>query len=216
MFNRANKEPSRALIPIDDVVDNLPFIVRRDHRIVAAFARQQRNRLGRAAVVQRREPVYGAHGGGDRRRLSGRGNSAMSNRNLVPMPTHRARDRKAKARPAAAIAPSGLQAWHCFAFLIVAAVIWYAAKGPLIVIGVLAGFFWSLNWLCRRFPKTMYGVSRQHRVAAGLGPIGQATATGRRRRHRHWPARVGPRSPPAPFAGPAPATAPDRCRWSSH
>jgi hypothetical protein len=31
---------STALIPIDDVVDNLPFIVRRDHRIVAAFARK--------------------------------------------------------------------------------------------------------------------------------------------------------------------------------
>jgi hypothetical protein len=30
-----------ALIPVDDVADNLPFIVRRDHRIVAAFARQQ-------------------------------------------------------------------------------------------------------------------------------------------------------------------------------
>lgn len=30
-----------ALIPVDDVVDNLPFIVRRDHRIVAAFARKQ-------------------------------------------------------------------------------------------------------------------------------------------------------------------------------
>ena len=29
------------LIPVDDVVDNLPFIVRRDHRIVAAFARKQ-------------------------------------------------------------------------------------------------------------------------------------------------------------------------------
>ena len=25
---------------VDDVVDNLPFIVRRDHRIVAAFARK--------------------------------------------------------------------------------------------------------------------------------------------------------------------------------
>jgi hypothetical protein len=31
--------PDRALIPIDDVIDNLPFIVRRDHRIVAGFAR---------------------------------------------------------------------------------------------------------------------------------------------------------------------------------
>jgi hypothetical protein len=31
---------SKALMLIDDVVDNLPFIVRRDHRIVAAFARK--------------------------------------------------------------------------------------------------------------------------------------------------------------------------------
>lgn len=38
VFNLLRKEPSRALVPIDDVVDNLPFIVRRDHRIVAAFA----------------------------------------------------------------------------------------------------------------------------------------------------------------------------------
>jgi len=37
----SGKQPGRALIPIDDVVDNLPFIVRRDHRIVAAFARKQ-------------------------------------------------------------------------------------------------------------------------------------------------------------------------------
>jgi hypothetical protein len=36
----AKKEPGRELMVIDDVVDNLPFIVRRDHRIVAAFARK--------------------------------------------------------------------------------------------------------------------------------------------------------------------------------
>ena len=34
------KELGRELVPLDDVVDNLPFIVRRDHRIVAAFARK--------------------------------------------------------------------------------------------------------------------------------------------------------------------------------
>ena len=34
------KEPGRELVPLDDVVGNLPFIVRRDHRIVAAFARK--------------------------------------------------------------------------------------------------------------------------------------------------------------------------------
>jgi hypothetical protein len=36
----SNHEPSRELVPIDDVVDNLPYIVRRDHRIVAAFAKK--------------------------------------------------------------------------------------------------------------------------------------------------------------------------------
>jgi hypothetical protein len=39
-FKLIKKEPSTALIPVDDVVDNLPFIVRRDHRIVAAFAKK--------------------------------------------------------------------------------------------------------------------------------------------------------------------------------
>jgi hypothetical protein len=32
------KELGRELVPLDDVVGNLPFIVRRGHRIVAAFA----------------------------------------------------------------------------------------------------------------------------------------------------------------------------------
>jgi hypothetical protein len=40
MFNRIRREPSRELVPVDDVVGNLPFIVRRDHRIVAAFAKK--------------------------------------------------------------------------------------------------------------------------------------------------------------------------------
>ena len=36
-----HRTQSTALVPIDDDdVDNLPFIVRRDHRIVAAFARK--------------------------------------------------------------------------------------------------------------------------------------------------------------------------------
>ena len=34
------RQAGTALIPMDDVLDNLPFIVRRDHRIVAAFARK--------------------------------------------------------------------------------------------------------------------------------------------------------------------------------
>ena len=34
------KEPGRELVPVDDVVGNLPFIVRRDYRIVAAFTKK--------------------------------------------------------------------------------------------------------------------------------------------------------------------------------
>ena len=34
------RQTDTALIPIDEVVGNLPFIVRRDQRIVAGFARQ--------------------------------------------------------------------------------------------------------------------------------------------------------------------------------
>jgi hypothetical protein len=41
MFKSIKKDPGRELMPIDEVVGNLPFIVRRDHRIVAAFARKQ-------------------------------------------------------------------------------------------------------------------------------------------------------------------------------
>ena len=36
----SNHEPSRELVPIDDAIAALPFIVRRDHRIVATFARK--------------------------------------------------------------------------------------------------------------------------------------------------------------------------------
>ena len=39
-FKLIRKEPVRELVPVDDVVGNLPFIVRRDHRIVAAFAKK--------------------------------------------------------------------------------------------------------------------------------------------------------------------------------
>jgi hypothetical protein len=36
----AKKPASKELVPVDDVVAALPFIVRRDHRIVAAFAKK--------------------------------------------------------------------------------------------------------------------------------------------------------------------------------
>ena len=40
MFNSMKKSPGTALMVVDDVIDNLPLIVRCDHRIVAAFARK--------------------------------------------------------------------------------------------------------------------------------------------------------------------------------
>jgi hypothetical protein len=40
LFNLIKKQPGTALMVIDNVVDNLPFIVRRDHRMVAAFAKK--------------------------------------------------------------------------------------------------------------------------------------------------------------------------------
>jgi hypothetical protein len=40
------------------------------------------------------------------------------------------------------IAPSSLKAWHCFAFLVVAAIVWYYLKRPLIVIGMLPDSSW--------------------------------------------------------------------------
>ena len=36
----SKKPTGTVLMVVDDLVDNLPFVVRRDHRIVAAFARK--------------------------------------------------------------------------------------------------------------------------------------------------------------------------------
>jgi hypothetical protein len=85
---------------------------------------------------------------------------SVHNRHLVPMPTkRRARRSKTSAAPVAAtIAPSGLKTWQTFAFLVVIAVLWHYLRGLLIVVGMMAGLFWSLNWLCRRFPRTGYFV----------------------------------------------------------
>lgn len=78
----------------------------------------------------------------------------MSNRHLVPMPKVKPHG-PSRPAPAAAIAPSGLQTWHCFAFLIVAAIVWYFIRWPFIVIGSFAAFVWALIWLSQRFPRTM-------------------------------------------------------------
>ena len=85
---------------------------------------------------------------------------AVGNRRLVPMPPGKPRRpaKAPKAKPVAAIAPSGLKTWQTFAFLIVAAVLWHYLRGLLIVVGMVAGLFWCLNWLCHRFPRTMYWI----------------------------------------------------------
>jgi hypothetical protein len=48
-----------------------------------------------------------------------------------------------------------LKTWHCFAFLIVTAIVMSFAKWPILLIAALIGFFRGLIWLCQRFPKTM-------------------------------------------------------------
>jgi hypothetical protein len=85
---------------------------------------------------------------------------AVGNGRLAPMPTNKPRGpRRQKAKPvAAAIAPSGLKAWHCFAFLVGIAILWHYFRPLLILIGMAAGFFWGFNWLCHRFPRTGYFV----------------------------------------------------------
>ena len=68
-----HRTQSTALVPIDDDVDNLPFIMRRDHRIVAGFARKAAAiEGGRDALVERREPLHRPHRGGCDRCLLGR------------------------------------------------------------------------------------------------------------------------------------------------
>jgi hypothetical protein len=105
-------------------------------------------------------------------------------RRLVPMPREKPRARKTPkiqpaatiaaprlkaplALPASPIAPSGLKAWHCFAFLIVTAVAWHYA-GPVIL--VIAGFVLFVRgwvWLSVRFPLTMFFVNSFIRALLG-------------------------------------------------
>ena len=40
-WSTAKKEPSRELVPIDDLIAACPYLVRGDGRIVSAFARKQ-------------------------------------------------------------------------------------------------------------------------------------------------------------------------------
>jgi hypothetical protein len=85
---------------------------------------------------------------------------AVGNRRLVPMPPGKTRRpaKAPKAKPVATIAPSGLKTWQTFAFLVVIVVLWHYLRGLLIIVGMAAGLFWCLNWLCHRFPRTGYFV----------------------------------------------------------
>ena len=73
------KPTGTALMVVDDVVDNLPFIVRRDHRIVAAFARKSAAEdWAQGRSYERRKPLYRSHCGRGGDGLSGRRGSAMT------------------------------------------------------------------------------------------------------------------------------------------
>jgi hypothetical protein len=52
-----------------------------------------------------------------------------------------------------------------FAFLVLVAILIYFAKGPLLVLAALIGFFIGLSWLCQRFPRTMIVI---HGFLSGL------------------------------------------------
>lgn len=49
-----------------------------------------------------------------------------------------------------------MRTWHTFAVLIAAAVVWYVAKWPLIIIGTIGAIVWGVIWLGRRFPRTVF------------------------------------------------------------
>lgn len=76
------------------------------------------------------------------------------NRRLVPMPA----ERRASA-PVAAIAPSGLKAWHCFAFLIVTAITYYYVGALVLLIAAVDGLVRGWWYLTNRFPRTMTAVN---------------------------------------------------------
>ena len=57
---------------------------------------------------------------------------------------------------APAVAPSGLQSWHTFAFLIAAAALWYYARAPIIGIGLIVGILAGIGWAQHHFPRTVH------------------------------------------------------------
>jgi hypothetical protein len=76
-------------------------------------------------------------------------------RNLVPMPARQQRTPGAATPPAQRSLPS-LKTWHCFAFLIlVALLIHWKLHYLLLVIAAFAGFCNLWLWLAARFPRTM-------------------------------------------------------------
>jgi hypothetical protein len=51
--------------------------------------------------------------------------------------------------------PSGLKSWHAFAFLIVAAVLWYYFGRLILVVAAVVLIIRGWVWLTFRFPRTM-------------------------------------------------------------
>jgi hypothetical protein len=144
-------------------------MVRRDHRIVAAFAKKAHaeewaqmrsfNDESRFTVHTASEVCVSRWGAG---RVS-------RNRRLVPIPTREncrsdARAppaaKPAAAPPAAPIVPNFRNSWPYFAFLIVTAIVMYLAKRPILLIAALVGFVRGLFWLCERYARTMFVVRR--------------------------------------------------------
>jgi len=80
----------------------------------------------------------------------------IGSRRLVPMPPRKPRRpaKAPKAKPAGALAPSGLKSWHAFAFLIVTAIAWYYVGRLILFVVAVVLFIRGWLWLNFRFPKT--------------------------------------------------------------
>jgi hypothetical protein len=57
--------------------------------------------------------------------------------------------------PARGVQPTFRNTWPIWLWLVITAVLWYAAGPALLVIAALAFCFTGLFWLCDRYPRTM-------------------------------------------------------------
>jgi hypothetical protein len=73
----------------------------------------------------------------------------VSNRNLVPMPTRRTVRTEH-------LAP--LKTWHCFAWLVVTAIVYYYLGKLILFVAAIVLLVNRWVWFCRRYPRTAWSL----------------------------------------------------------